>query len=209
MASVLSRMSTPSLSSWRSKNKITSSEVVPPGGFQNEVQLAAEPGALFEEDDLVASHGGCAGGFHSGRASAGNDDLFLLRGGGQDAPLFLSTGHGVVDAADAQADEDVPGAALVGAYTVAYLLGAAFTGLVGEVRVGDEGTDHANQVDDTVSEELLGEGGGVDAACAQDGQVDQLLDLVGFVDELAGLTVVAGASGRRRTWGRGSRPARR
>ena len=117
--------------------------------------------------------------------------FFFSRGGGQDAPLLLSTGHGVVDAADAQADEDVSGAALVGAYAVANLLGAALSGLVGEVGVGDEGSDHADQVDDTVGQELLGEGWGVDAACAQDGKADQLLDLVGFVDELAGLPVVA------------------
>ena len=63
---------------------------------------------------------------------------FFFRGaGGQDAPLLFPTCHRVVDAADAQADEDVSGAALVGADTVANLVGAAFTGLVGEVWVGD------------------------------------------------------------------------
>ena len=154
VASVLSRTSTPSLSSWRSKNKITSSKWSRRGVFRIRFSLAAESGAFFEEDDLVASHPSSAGGFHTSRASAGDDDLFLLRGGGQDAPLLLSTGHGVVDAADAQADEDVSGAALVGADAVTDFVSAALSGLVGEVGVGDEGTDHADQVDNTVGQRV-------------------------------------------------------
>ncbi len=151
-------------------------ELVAAGPLHGGAHLAAEGVAAIEQGDLMAAPAGHLGRPHAGRAAADHGDLLLHRGRFQ-APLppgLLAADGRVLHAADALVHADAADAPLVAGDAVAQIVQPPFLGLLGQVGVADQRPAHADHVGLAGGQHFFGHHRVIDAAGAEDRDLELL-----------------------------------
>ena len=158
VAAAASSTVTPRSRSRPSRHATTSAYLGPALHPGDEVELTAEPIGLFDQRHIVAPLGGDDGGPRGRPGPRRPRDPAgpLGRAERADAPLGLPPDGRVLLARDRAAGDVAGQASLAGADADADGAGAAVARLVGQLRVGDRRTGHADEIDVLPGEDLLG-----------------------------------------------------
>ena len=147
-----------------------------------QVELAADFGRRIKQRHLVATARGHAGAGQAGRAGTDHGHA-PGRGGGRVVELGFGAGARIDQAAGLLADEDVVQAGLVAGDAGVDLVAAAFAGLAGPGRVGQQRPRHGHHVGLAAGEDGLGFVGHVDAVGGDQRQPDVGLQFGGDAGE--------------------------
>ncbi|MNK94348.1 hypothetical protein D3C87_1145470 [compost metagenome] len=150
-----------------------------------EQHLTAQLRTGFVQRHLMAALGRDGGGFHPGRATAGDHDAFALWRLSAFAEDQLAPGFRVLDAGNRQALVEVADARLIAGNARPHVFDAAGVGLVGHLRIADQRPGHAAHIGLAASQNQLGFLGLVDAPGDEQRNVQTGLERAGFFSQIS------------------------
>lgn len=156
-------------------------ELAAPWQQLRQQHLATQMRAGFIQRHLMPALGSDSRGFHPGRASAGNHDAFACAGWSALAEDQFASGFRVLDTGNRQALVEVADTRLIAGDAGAYVFSAAGVGLVGHLRVADQGAGHAADIGLATGNDQFGLLGLVDAPGDEQRDVQPRLEGASFL----------------------------